>query len=56
MPDVLKLGVVDTEVCPLASFLALHEPCVCENLEVMAYGRLAQSEWFRQVAAAHLTV
>lgn len=56
MCDMVEFAVINTEVRPLAPFLAVNETGSREHLEVMAHGGLAQSKWLCQVADAHLAV
>jgi len=56
MGHVLELVTLEAEVCPLASLLAAYEPSVGQYLQVMAHGRLRQTERVSHVTNAHLTL
>ena len=53
-PELGKRLLAHAEVGPAPALLALYEPCLCEHLEVVTDGWLAQPERLGQVADAGL--
>ena len=56
MGEVAERAHSDREVGPSASFFTPHKASRSQNLQMMAHGRLAETERFGEVADTHFTV